>query len=313
MRTTVVGAGVTGLTTATALADAGYDVTVVAREAHEATVSLVAAAVWTMTSVEPFEATRRWALASHHRFATIAGQPGAGVTRMLHRELERQPPAANWWEGTPYVRRLTFDELPAGYGGGFLIDGFVVEPPRYLAWLRSRLGERGVPVEIGEVADLADVDGELVVNCTGLGAAELAADDGLFPIRGQVVAVANPGIDVSTSDESDPSRIAYAYPRTDEVVLGGTRQVGASDVEPDDAETDRILADAAVLDPRLQGQEVFAVRVGLRPGRAEVRLEPDRLADGRSLIHNYGHAGAGYILSWGCALDVVDLAGRRAE
>ncbi len=151
------------------------------------------------------------------------------------------------------------------------------------------------------------------MNCTGLGAARLAADDGVYPIRGQVVAVANPGIDVSTSDESDQLRIAYAYPRSNEVVLGGTREIGVSDVEPDEAETDRILADAAVLEPRLQGQEVVAVRVGLRPGRAEVRLEADRLADGRPLVHNYGHGGAGYILSWGCAFDVVDIVGRRAE
>ena len=70
-----------------------------------------------------------------------------------------------------------------------------------------------------------------------------------------------------------------------------------------------MLADTAALDPRLAGAEVLAVRVGLRPGRPEVRVEAGTTTDGRPLVHNYGHGGAGFILSWGCALDVVELAG----
>ena len=48
-------------------------------------------------------------------------------------------------------------------------------------------------------------------------------------------------------------------------------------------------------------------RVGLRPGRPEVRLETDTVPDGRPVVHNYGHGGSGYILSWGCAHEVADL------
>jgi D-amino-acid oxidase len=46
----------------------------------------------------------------------------------------------------------------------------------------------------------------------------------------------------------------------------------------------------------------------LRPGRPQVRVEASLLRDGRTVVHNYGHSGAGFLLSWGCALDVVDLA-----
>jgi D-amino-acid oxidase len=39
-----------------------------------------------------------------------------------------------------------------------------------------------------------------------------------------------------------------------------------------------------------------------------VRLERDQLPDGRTVIHNYGHGGAGFTLSWGCAREVLDFA-----
>jgi D-amino-acid oxidase len=51
---------------------------------------------------------------------------------------------------------------------------------------------------------------------------------------------------------------------------------------------------------------VLAERVGLRPFRTSgIRLERDQLRDGRTVIHNYGHGGAGFTLSWGCAREVL--------
>jgi D-amino-acid oxidase len=92
------------------------------------------------------------------------------------------------------------------------------------------------------------------------------------------------------------------------VILGGARQIGNEETSPDDDLTERILSDAARLDPLVAGTEVLDVRVGLRPGRPEVRVEAGVLGDGRTVVHNYGHSGAGFLLSWGCALDVVALA-----
>jgi D-amino-acid oxidase len=54
---------------------------------------------------------------------------------------------------------------------------------------------------------------------------------------------------------------------------------------------------------------ILAERVGLRPFRKSgVRVERDELRDGRTVIHNYGHGGSGFTLSWGCAREVVNLA-----
>jgi len=61
---------------------------------------------------------------------------------------------------------------------------------------------------------------------------------------------------------------------------------------------------------RIEKPNVLTERVGLRPfRRSGVRLERDQLRDGRMVIHNYGHGGSGFTLSWGCAREVVDLAG----
>jgi D-amino-acid oxidase len=52
--------------------------------------------------------------------------------------------------------------------------------------------------------------------------------------------------------------------------------------------------------------KVIGHLVGLRPRRPAVRLELER-RDGKAIIHNYGHGGAGISLSWGCAQEVVEL------
>ena len=77
----------------------------------------------------------------------------------------------------------------------------------------------------------------------------------------------------------------------------------AADVET----TQRIVGECSrVL--KIEKPSVLAERVGLRPfRRSGVRLEPDRIADGRAVIHNYGHGGAGFTLSWGCAREVLEL------
>jgi len=49
----------------------------------------------------------------------------------------------------------------------------------------------------------------------------------------------------------------------------------------------------------------------LRPSRTEVRLEFEKVG-GRTVIHNYGHGGAGVTLSWGCAEEVVEIVSQSA-
>jgi D-amino-acid oxidase len=99
----------------------------------------------------------------------------------------------------------------------------------------------------------------------------------------------------------------YAIPRANDCVFGGTNDV-SDNLAADRETTDQIVAECSrVLD--IDKPRVLAERVGLRPFRKSgVRIERDRLADGRTVIHNYGHGGAGFTLSWGCSEQVFELA-----
>jgi D-amino-acid oxidase len=99
----------------------------------------------------------------------------------------------------------------------------------------------------------------------------------------------------------------YAIPRRNDCVFGGTNEL-SSNLALDPATTARIVAECSRA-LKIGTPLVLAERVGLRPFRKSgVRLERDQLRDGRTVIHNYGHGGAGFTLSWGCAREVVDLA-----
>ena len=78
--------------------------------------------------------------------------------------------------------------------------------------------------------------------------------------------------------------------------------------EPDSAATARIINECE----RVLGSSdtvLLRERVGLRPCRAGgVRVAAEKLRDDRTVIHNYGHGGAGFTLSWGCAQTVLELA-----
>jgi len=59
---------------------------------------------------------------------------------------------------------------------------------------------------------------------------------------------------------------------------------------------------------KIEKPNVLAERVGVRPFRKSgVRVQRAQLRDGRTVVHNYGHGGAGFTLSWGCAAEVLQL------
>jgi D-amino-acid oxidase len=121
------------------------------------------------------------------------------------------------------------------------------------------------------------------------------------------VVVSNPGITeffVGTGPADDD--LTYLFPHGDTVVLGGTEDAGNWSREPDPATAARIVAACWAVRPELRNATVLGHRVGLRPVRSRVRVEAEQ-ADGFTIVHNYGHGGAGVTLSWGCAEDAADL------
>ncbi|MGW7556705.1 FAD-dependent oxidoreductase, partial [Streptomyces rimosus] len=151
-----------------------------------------------------------------------------------------------------------------------------------------------------------------VVNCSGLGARELVPDVAVQPVQGQLVIVENPGIEEWFGSAGEHAgTTTYILPQPYGVVLGGTAREGAWSREPDPATARAIVERCARVHPKLAHARVLAHRVGLRPARNSVRLETERLPGGALCVHNYGHGGAGVTVAWGCADEVVRLAGGR--
>jgi D-amino-acid oxidase len=310
-RTVVIGAGVSGLSSALRLAEAGAPVTIWARERPEATVSAVAAAVWYPYRVFPEDLVLGWARRSREVFeALAASSPEAGVAIREGVELFRSPRPDPWWrDAVRGFRRLSRPELPAAAAGGWRFEAPVIDMSRYLPFLEGALRARGVRIEVRAVGALEEVDAPVVVNCTGLGARALCGDPSVAPIRGQVVRVRNPGLLDFAVDDEHPSGMAYVIPRFEDAIIGGTADEGAWETEPDEAVATAILARCAELEPRLRGAERLGVKVGLRPGRPTIRLEVEERA-GTTVVHNYGHGGAGVTVSWGCAEEVARRVAR---
>ena len=298
-RIVVVGAGVTGLSVAVRLLEAGHRVDVLARDLPLETTSSVAAALWYPYLALPQGRVAAWAKTSYHVFTALAGQGVPGVLMRRGTELFSDPTPDPWWrDAVPALDRVT---PPTPYADAWSFVSPVIDMPRYLGWLTDQVVERGGTLTRMAMARLPAAP--LVVNCSGLGARVLADDPTPHPVRGQVVVVEQFGLDAWWLAPGPSAGVpTYVIPRVDEVVLGGTDEDGDWSRTPSPATADDILRRAAALVPGVATARVLRHKVGLRPARPEVRLE--RIGD---VIHCYGHGGAGVTLSWGCAAEVVDL------
>src|SRR5437660_10695391 len=206
------------------------------------------------------------------------------------------------------------------FSSGFSLNVPLMDTTIYLDYLADRFQKAGGAINEGvHFEKLEDVDPKfgVVINCAGIGARDLMHDVDLEPHRGQVAIV--PKIDnLNCAIVCDDDPLMYAIPRTNDCVFGGTNEI-SDNLAVDPASTSRIVAECArvlrEIDPPKDGfavannPRVLAERVGLRPFRKSgVRLEQEKLRDNRTVIHNYGHGGSGFTLSWGCAENVFQIA-----
>ncbi|MDX3799075.1 FAD-dependent oxidoreductase [Streptomyces sp. AK04-3B] len=305
----VVGGGVIGLATAVVLAERGRRVRVWTRDPVERTTSAVAGALWWPYHIEPMASARAWALRSLEVYQELAERPEENGVRLVEGAMSPADPAnvGSWTAGRLSVlRRATVGEHPAGSALWTRLP--LIDMEAHLPWLRERLLRAGGAVEERVVSDLTAVDAPVVVNCTGLGARDLVADRTVRPVRGQLVVVENPGLRTWLVSTAPDGETAYLFPQPGRLLLGGTAEDGAWSLEPDPAQAEAIVRRCAALRPEVAGARVLEHRVGLRPARPAVRLERQTLPDGRAVIHNYGHGGAGVTVAWGCAEEAAALA-----
>ena len=199
----------------------------------EATTSYLAAAVWFPTHVGPPDRVATW---GQRTLEVLAGQARDAVPGVIMREslaLDRQPSGWPDWDGSGRPG-------PRGDRGGAA------------AGLRVRIavhgaagGDAGVPAlagragtrsggeislrRVSSLGELSDGWADVLVNCTGLGARDLLGDLSVYPVRGQIVRVTNPGLPLSVRDEFHPACRAYVHPRTSDCILGGTLEEHAAD------------------------------------------------------------------------------------
>ena len=308
----IIGCGVSGLSCGIRLLQAGFgEVRIVARELPPHTTSDRAAAVWYPYKAYPEDKVLSWGAATFRAMTELMADPASGISNTTLIEPFDEATADPWWkEAVTSFRHARPEELPPGYQDGYVVEVPLIETPVYMNYLVAWFKRLGGETEQGEVSALADLaeKGRLIINCAGLGARELTSDEGLYPIRGQIIRVTAIADKTSFVDEFSHKSLAYVVPRRDDTIIGGSAEIGNWNLTADPQTAGEILRKCCELQPALAEVEILEHAVGLRPGRDRIRLECEALGHACAVIHNYGHGGAGFTLSWGCADDVIALA-----
>lgn len=315
-RVVVLGTGVSGMTTALCLAEAGVDVRIVADVPYAFTTSAIAGALWgPYVSDDP--RVLDWSLDSLPDLMEVSRNETSGVRFARGVEAARsavKPP--DWLRQMNDFALCALADLPPGYEVGWTYSAPLFDMPVYLDYLYGRLTRSGVEIDIvdASVRSFREVarDAEIIVNCTGLGSRTLVPDATVTTAWGQLVVVDNPGINGFFSDFPESREPTYFIAHHDHVILGGHVAYERTDTRPDDDVADRILERCSEVEPLLRRCRVIGHRVGLRPVRSRVRLEREE-SDGTLIVHNYGHGGSGITLSWGCARYVQALIGQESR
>jgi D-amino-acid oxidase len=253
----VLGCGGVGLATARLLQRRGFAVTIYAKNVPPHTTSNVAGALWEPVSVfdrsgvtpEFLGQFTRASQLAHRYYQDLVGDYygvrwiatytlGSAPNRMFEPGGAYERIAGLF----PAARQLAKDEHPfdAPYALRFMT--MLIEPPVYLnAVLRDFLlfGGKLVVREFGDAGPVLALPEPVVFNCTGLGAKALFHDEELTPIKGQLTfLLPQPEVDYTTQGPGN----LYMFPRRDGILLGGTHEPGVWRLDPDPAETQRILS-----------------------------------------------------------------------
>ncbi|XP_059061501.1 D-aspartate oxidase-like [Achroia grisella] len=317
----IVGAGVVGLTVADILQKDlnKANITVIADKFKEDTTSSVAAGIFCPGSSfrgATLEIAHRWIEDSWYYWQDILKTPEASTAGIM--ELSSYVFSKEDYGVTrnsfienlvPIYRSVQGEELKIcgpdwKYGSYFTTVKIGCD--RYLPWVEKRFIAKGGKIVNGKIDSFTDTSlrqYDLVFNCTGLGAKYLCNDSNIFPMRGQVIRVKAPWLKTAFFGDYD----TYIIPGLDGVAtLGGVRQYDTYNLKVCKHDAAAILDQCSQMLPDLKKVEIVAHKVGLRPHRVPVRVEPE-LIGGLKVVHCYGHGGNGVMSAPGTALNAVKI------
>lgn len=258
----IIGAGVIGLTTAHELLNQGYDVTIVAENLSPQTTSNIAGGLWSPVSLDFGSAADhqrliRMQTESYQKFAELE-QSGAAVRRLPIFGVAADANSVSDKSGMHNAARLGI--IPPGIfhaklpidgvvHSGFEFQTFLIDTPIYLRNLSEKILPKVNFIQkriaaISEVSNLVP-EASLVFNCSGLGARDLVQDQHLIPVRGQLLYVQR--VAASSSELALDYMVFfgpyYLFPRSGELVLGGTFEMGNFDTNNDQTSCEKILSE----------------------------------------------------------------------
>lgn len=245
----VIGSGVMGLSTARLVQEAGFAVTIYAKDFPPHTTSNIAGG-----QISPFghfredAVTPEWQLQfraamdySWRRFQIMVGDDYGIRWLPTYEESDRPVLRSDWMDAYyPHGRTVAPGEHPFPLERVIGFDTMYVETGRYLRQMLRDFQVAGGILrrrEFVSPANFADVPETLIFNCTGLGSRALFGDEELIPVRGQLaVLLPQPEVRYAATGEW-----GYMFPRSDGILLGGTFERNEYDATPDPADIARIV------------------------------------------------------------------------
>ncbi|XP_037956196.1 D-aspartate oxidase-like [Teleopsis dalmanni] len=320
----VLGSGIIGLTTALELQKhyPNAQVSIIADNFNEDTTSYVAAGIFrpsTSFMGPTVDITQKWITDAFNYWDEIRRSkeaPLAGVCQLsgyIFSSISPKITRNHFIEKLlPIYRQATEEELKLCHGDwkyGSFFTTCLTESRLFLPYATKKFLEAGGKVVRQHVHSFSDLNEkfDVVVNCTGLGARELCNDQQLVPIRGQVFKVRAPWIKTAFYGDYD----TYIIPGFETVTLGGCRQFDSYNMNLCKYDSMAIKERCYEMLPSLKRAEVVRECVGLRPHRAIVRVEGEKIkrTDGSILkvVHNYGHGGYGVTTAPGTSQHAVQI------
>ena len=253
----VIGSGIMGLTTARLLQDKGWNVTIYTRDLSRHSVSNVGAGQWAPTGVfEEGKATKAFeeqykyaARISHHAYQNLSGANyGIRFVENYYLRNEISPPSYYLRELPELfssIKDLEPDQHPFPVPYVKQTVTMMVEPATFLRKIRDDFLVTGGKFQIKNFTQLDEIlslKESTIFNCTGLGSKALFEDDDLRPAKGQLVLLPpDPSIDYLTVGGG--SNVTYMFPRSGEILLGGSHQIDDWSRNPEKEVTERIIED----------------------------------------------------------------------